>query len=49
MIFGSIAFFCYACAVCYVVMQVKFPAYVIATSFVALWLGVALGLNYLGS
>lgn len=44
MIFGAIAFFVYACAVCYVIMRFKLPASLVAPAFLIVWLAVAFGL-----
>lgn len=44
MIFGALAFFAYACGVCYVMMRFKWRASVAASSLILLWLVVALGI-----
>ena len=42
MIFGAIAFFVYACAVCRLIMRYKLPASIVASAAIVIWLAVAL-------
>jgi hypothetical protein len=44
MIFGAVAFFAYAYAVCCVIMRFKWPASIVASVFIIIWLGIALGI-----
>jgi uncharacterized membrane protein (GlpM family) len=44
MIFGAIAFFVYACAVCRVTMRYKLPASIVAGASILIWLAVAFAL-----
>jgi uncharacterized membrane protein (GlpM family) len=44
MIFGALAFFVYACTVCYLIMRFKWPASIVATASIIIWLGIALGI-----
>src|SRR5947209_1172385 len=45
MIFGAVAFFVYACAVCRVTMLYKLPASVAASASILIWLALAFGLE----
>jgi hypothetical protein len=45
MIFGAIAFFVYACAVCQGTMRYKLPASIAATASILTWLVLAIGLE----
>jgi uncharacterized membrane protein (GlpM family) len=45
MIFGAIAFFVYACAVCRIIMRYKLPASVVASASIVIWLAVAFALE----
>jgi hypothetical protein len=45
MIFGAIAFFVYACAVCQGTMRYKLPASIAATASILIWLVLAFGLE----
>ena len=45
MMFGAIAFFVYACAVCYSMMRFNLPASIVASIGILVWLAVALGLR----
>ena len=47
MIFGAIAFFLYACSVCFVTMRYKLTATIAASSLIVLWISCALGLELL--
>jgi uncharacterized membrane protein (GlpM family) len=44
MLYGAVAFFMYACAVCYVIMRFKLPASIATSALFIIWLGIALGL-----
>jgi uncharacterized membrane protein (GlpM family) len=45
MIFGAIAFFVYACAVCQIIMRYKLSASIVASASILIWLVVAFGLE----
>jgi uncharacterized membrane protein (GlpM family) len=45
MMFGAIAFFVYALAVCYSMMRFNLPASIVASIGILVWLAVALGLR----
>ena len=45
MIFGAIAFFLYACAVCRIIVRYKLPASIAASAAILIWLAVAFGLE----
>ena len=45
MIFGAVACFVYACAVCRIIMRSRLPASASATASILIWLAVALGLE----
>src|ERR1700730_595431 len=45
MIFGTIAFFVYACAVCRIIMRYKLPASIVASASNAIWLIIAFALE----
>jgi uncharacterized membrane protein (GlpM family) len=45
MMLGAIAFFVYACAVCYSMMRFNLPASIVASIGILVWLAVALGLR----
>jgi uncharacterized membrane protein (GlpM family) len=45
MIFGAIAFFVYACAVCRLIMRYKLPASIVASAAIVIWLAVAFTLE----
>jgi uncharacterized membrane protein (GlpM family) len=41
MIFGAIAFFVYACAVCRIILHFRLPASIVASASILIWLAVA--------
>ena len=41
MVFGAVAFFVYACAVCRIIMRYKLPASIVASASIVIWLAVA--------
>ena len=45
MIFGAVAFFVYAGAVCRIIMRYKLPASIVASASIVIWLAVALALE----
>jgi uncharacterized membrane protein (GlpM family) len=45
MIFGAIAFFVYASAVCWIIMRYKLPASIVASASMVVWLAVAFALE----
>jgi len=45
MIFGAIAFFVYACAVCRLIMRYELPASIAASAAIVIWLAVAFSLD----
>jgi uncharacterized membrane protein (GlpM family) len=45
MIFGAIAFFVYAHAVCQILMRYKLPASIVASASIVIWLAVAFALE----
>jgi len=45
MIFGAVAFFVYACAVCRGIMLYKLPASIAASVSILMWLALAFGLE----
>jgi uncharacterized membrane protein (GlpM family) len=45
MVFGVIAFFVYACAVCRIIMRYKLPASIVASASIVIWLAVAFALE----
>ena len=45
MIFGAIAFFVYAFAVCRIIMRYKLPASIVASASIVIWLAVAFALE----
>jgi uncharacterized membrane protein (GlpM family) len=45
MIFGAIALFVYACAVCRLIMRYKLPASTVASASIVIWLAVAFALE----
>lgn len=49
MIFGSIAFFCYACAASWLLMRFKPHALTTTIALLPVWLGASLGLWFLAS
>lgn len=44
-IFGAVAFFVYAGAVCRIIMRYKLPASIVASASIVIWLAVALALE----
>jgi hypothetical protein len=49
MIFGSVAFFCYACAASWLLMRFKPHALTTAIALLPIWLGASFGLWFLAS
>jgi uncharacterized membrane protein (GlpM family) len=45
MIFGAIAFFVYACAVCRIILRFRLPASIVASTSICIWLAVAFALE----
>jgi uncharacterized membrane protein (GlpM family) len=45
MIFGAIAFFFYACAVCRILMRYQLPASIVASASIVIWLIVSFALE----
>ena len=45
MIFGAIAFFVYAFAVCRIIMRYKLPASIVASASIVIWLAVAFAIE----
>jgi uncharacterized membrane protein (GlpM family) len=45
MVFGTIAFFVYACAVCHILMRYRLTASIVASASVVIWLAVAFTLE----
>ena len=45
MIFGAIAFFVYACAVCRLIIRYKLTASIVASASIVIWLAVAFALE----
>jgi uncharacterized membrane protein (GlpM family) len=45
MVFGTIAFFVYACAVCHIIMRYRLTASIVASASIVIWLAVAFTLE----